>query len=270
MALGREDPFYNMSHQERGHALIFAYEDFCAQGPSRRGFAKHDVDICSKAFRKLEFEVRIHWNLTKKMLLQTIMLESREDHSNRDCLVVVLMTHGGITEKGEEVVWTCDFEIRSSELWKYFKREKCPSLAGKPKLFFIQACRGENVDKGVCLRRPAGMRLQYDGMSRENEYDMPLDADVLIMWASYPGMYAFVSSSNYINGSVFLHFLSKVLIEYGDNEDLATMLLRVTREVAVSYESYVPEDDKINKNKQIPYTVSTLMRKLVFFCPKYK
>lgn len=84
------------------------------------------------------------------------------------------------------------------------------------------------------------------------------------------GMYAFVSSSNNINGSVFLHFLSKVLIEYGDNEDLATMLLRVTREVAVSYESYVPEDDKINKNKQIPYTVSTLMRKLVFFCPKYK
>lgn len=77
-------------------------------------------------------------------------------------------------------------------------------------------------------------------------------------------MYAFKSQNNGINGSVFIHFLAKVLLEDGQRDDLPTLLLRVTREVATLYESYHPLDNTLHQNKQIPYIASTLMRKVYF------
>lgn len=83
-------------------------------------------------------------------------------------------------------------------------------------------------------------------------------------------MFAFKSGNYGIKGSVFIHFLSQVLLEDSHHDDLATLLLRVTREVAINYESYVPNDRILDSNKQIPYTVSTLMRKVYFFDGKYE
>ncbi|XP_042890408.1 caspase-1-like [Penaeus japonicus] len=267
MPVGRTDPDYNMRHKERGHALVLAYENFSSSGPPRRSCAEHDVHIVTKAFKKLNFVVTTHWDLRKEKFLATLKQESERDHSDHDCLAVVVMSHGGVNNNKEEFIWTYDNKVDTTELWKNFTPEKCPSLAGKPKLFFIQACRGENVDKGVRLQRPRGLQVQTDSLPIERDYAIPLYADMLMMWASYPGMFAFKSGNNGINGSVFLHFLSKVLTEDGDQHDLSSMLLRVTREVAIVYESYVPGNFDLDKNKQIPYTVSTLMRK-VFFNPK--
>lgn len=264
MPVGRNEPTYNMQHKERGHALILAYENFSSYGPPRRSCAEHDVQIIKSAFKQLGFTVLTHWDLRKEDFLKVLKEESQSDHSDRDCLVVVLMSHGGIDASKDEFIWTFDKQVKTSELWKNFTPEKCPTLAGKPKMFFLQACRGENVDKGVRLQRPMGMRVQTDSLPVERDYAIPLHADMLMMWASYIGTFAFKSSNNGMNGSVFLHFLAKVLQEDGDQQDLSTMLLRVTREVAVSYESYVPGNYHLDMNKQIPYTVSTLMRKVFF------
>jgi hypothetical protein len=59
-----------------------------------------------------------------------------EDHSAADCLLVVAMTHG---EAG--YLHTRDTEYRTQELWLRFTGKRCPTLVGKPKLFFIQVNR---------------------------------------------------------------------------------------------------------------------------------
>lgn len=206
----------------------------------------------------------------KKKFLQTLEEVSQRDHSDYDGLVVVFMSHGGIHQNtNTEFIWTFDEKVNTTELWKNFHAANCPSLAGKPKMFFIQACRGEDADKGVQLKaRPRGLAVKTDSphiTQQDKEYAIPLYADMLMMWASYTGMYAFKSGNSGINGSVFLHYLTKVLGEDANNDDLATMLLRVTREVAVHYESYVPNNYKLDENKQVPQTMSTLMRKIYFF-----
>lgn len=267
MPVGRKEPNYYMQHKERGHALILAYENFSSFGPPRRDCAENDVETVTAAFKQLKFNVTTHWDQRRDDLLKVLRQESLSDHSDHDCLVVVLMSHGGVYDNNDEFFWTYDHKVKTSELWKNFTPEKCPTLAGKPKMFFLQACRGDNVDKGVRLQRPKAMRVQTDSLPVEKDYAIPLHADILIMWASYIGAYAFKSANNGINGSVFLHYLSKVLREAGEHEDLSSMLLRVTREVAICYESYVPGNFALDKNKQIPYTVSTLMRK-VFFTKK--
>ena len=39
--------------------------------------------------------------------------------------------------------------IPVKDLTKFFCNDKCPSLVGKPNIFILQACRGENRDSGV-------------------------------------------------------------------------------------------------------------------------
>ncbi|KAK7080776.1 hypothetical protein SK128_011665 [Halocaridina rubra] len=85
------------------------------------------------------------------------------------------------------------------------------------------------------------------------------------MRASYPGMYAYNIHRDGIDGSVFLHFLCQTLDDNAEHEDLSSMLLRVTRQVAVEFESWIPDDMQKGNKMQIPQVVSTLMRKVYFY-----
>ncbi|CAL4067963.1 unnamed protein product [Meganyctiphanes norvegica] len=267
MTVSKRSREYNMRHEFRGRTVIFKYSEFRYGGPPGRECAEHDTDITEEAFKILGFGVTVYSNLKKRDFIGALRQCAAKDHEECDALVIVFMSHG-FDKNGKEYLNLYDDDIETSELWKEFTPDKCPGLAGKPKLFFIQACRGENTDKGVNLKARKGMSVMTDAMSAaadvQEDYAIPLHADMLMMWASYPGMFAFKSSNNGIGGSVFIHFLAKVLREDHQYDDLATMLLTVTREVAVQYESYCPGSDKLNHNKQIPYTVSTLMRKMFF------
>lgn len=54
------------------------------------------------------------------------------DHSDSDCLMVVVMTHGK-----EGILAARDTFYTINNLWSCFSPLHCKSLAGKPKLFFI-------------------------------------------------------------------------------------------------------------------------------------
>lgn len=59
---------------------------------------------------------------------------AQEDHSNNDCLVVVVMTHG----ISNSFVYARENLYPVECLWNVFTADNCPTLAGKPKMFFIQ------------------------------------------------------------------------------------------------------------------------------------
>lgn len=65
-------------------------------------------------------------------------------------------------------------------LWGRFTGDKCLTLAGKPKLFFIQACQGDRLDAGVSLR------TQTDA-GGSSSYKIPIYADFLIAYSTIPG-----------------------------------------------------------------------------------
>jgi caspase-like apoptosis-related cysteine protease len=58
-----------------------------------------------------------------------------EDHSDADCIAVIVLTHG---EYGLLIPHDKYVKYEVDLLWKPFTADKCPTLAGKPKLFFIQ------------------------------------------------------------------------------------------------------------------------------------
>ena len=58
---------------------------------------------------------------------------ANEDHSQNDCFVCLVLSYG---EEG--YIYAKDGKISINELMDPIKGNNCPSLAGKPKLFFIQ------------------------------------------------------------------------------------------------------------------------------------
>jgi caspase-like apoptosis-related cysteine protease len=58
-----------------------------------------------------------------------------QDHSDADCIAVIVLTHG---ENEMLVPHDSHVKYEVDMLWKPFTADKCKSLTGKPKLFFIQ------------------------------------------------------------------------------------------------------------------------------------
>ncbi|KAA0201658.1 hypothetical protein HAZT_HAZT012160 [Hyalella azteca] len=177
-----DDEFYNMNHKRRGDCIIFSHDKYDSKMHlGQRDTSSADAKLCQKTFQKLGFEVQIHNNLKKKDLLDILQKESERDHSDCDALVVVFMSHGE-NLKGLEYLCAYDDKFRTTKLWEPFTGDKCPTLAGKPKLFFIQACRGDKIDKGV------GLRVTTDSIAfTAEEYVVPAHADLLVMWGSFEG-----------------------------------------------------------------------------------
>lgn len=262
--------YYNMRQSKRGYAIIFKHEYFKSPTLERRECASYDAQMCKEAFEALSFTVIVHSDLGKEDFFKEIDRIRRMPLSSCDCLVIIFMSHG-CEERDKEYIWLRDGKVLTSTLWGNFTADKCPQMAGKPKLYFIQACRGETTEKGIRLTSAKGMRMVTDGFksdsvdsaSQDEDYVIPLHSDMLMMWASYPGMFAFKAKRDGINGSVFLHFLCQVLCRDYQNQSLSSMLLTVTRYVAIHYESSHTKHH-LNNVKQTPYTVSTLMREVFF------
>lgn len=95
-------------------------------------------------FQKLNFFVRRFDNLEDFKMNRRLVEVSFEDHSQYDCFVCCILSHGVL----QNIYGTNGRLVRIAELTGIFRSGKCPSLAGKPKLFFIQACQGREKQGG--------------------------------------------------------------------------------------------------------------------------
>ena len=239
---------YKMNHKRRGVALIFNHVYF-KKMTARTGSIKDCCDL-QNVLRNLDFDVKVYTDPTTRTIGTVLKSTAAEDHMDADCLIVVAMSHG---ESG--FLHSYDFKYPVEMLWDHFTGDKCSSLIGKPKLFFIQACRGTRLD--------AGLRVVHerDGV---NSYSIPTFADILVAYSTYDGFYSW---RNPDAGAWFIQALCNELEKNGRTRDLLTILTFVNRRVAIDYQSYVPHDKDFNMKKQIPSFVSMLTR-LVHFPEK--
>ena len=88
-------------------------------------------------FTQLKFQVEVHSDLTAQTMESALLTMSLVDHSEYDAFVCCILTHG---ELG--VVYTSDCrEVVILSITNFFTDANCPTLRGKPRLFFIQACQ---------------------------------------------------------------------------------------------------------------------------------
>lgn len=239
-----DEPFYRMDHERRGSAIIINNKRFDARldMPIREGTDK-DAASLELALRRLEFDVRVLHNCTAREMRDILFQSARADHTNADCFLCVVMSHGD-----EGLVYAVDRPLELDQLIQPYKQNS--TLAGKPKLFFIQACRGTSFMEGT------------DSNPYETSYvnKIPMEADFLIAYSTIAGFYSWRNSAN---GSWFIQSLCSILNEQGRTEELMHIMLAVNRRVAFYYESNT-NDEESSRKKQIPCVVSMLTKQVFF------
>ncbi|KAM6296206.1 caspase-9 [Aegotheles albertisi] len=266
------DLVYELKADPCGYCLILNNVNFSSNSDlSPRGGSDVDCQKLEKRFKALCFRVLTRHDLKAQEMVLELQNLARQDHSALDCCVVVILSHGCQTSHIQfpgGVYGTDGKPIPIERIVNYFNGSNCPSLRGKPKLFFIQACGGEQRDRGFVVdcdspgdEAPGGP-LESDAspfQSPPGDTDepdaiasLPTPSDILVSYSTFPG---FVSWREVSSGSWYVETLDSVLEQYARSEDLLNMLLRVANAVSAK-----------GTYKQIPGCFNFLRKKFFFMC----
>ncbi|XP_008301734.1 caspase-3-like [Stegastes partitus] len=245
------DPFrYNMDYPSIGTCLIINNKNFHkSTGMNTRNGTDVDAALVAKTFKSMGYDVRVVTDRSVSEMKQLMLAVSKEDHSRRASFVCVLLSHGD-----EGVIYGTDGCEKFDTLVNCLKGHRCSTLVGKPKLFFIQACRGTDLDEGALV--------ETDSVAEQTSEKIPVEADFLYAYSTAPGYYSW---RNTANGSWFMQSLCEVLQQYGSKLELMQLMTRVNHKVAMNFES-ASELPGFSGKKQIPCIVSMLTKDFYFPC----
>ena len=137
------DNAYKMQSQPRGLCLIINNKQFAESAElKQRDGSDADALNLQKLFLALHYTVTVLHDTTATVLMHKINeFAKNPDHSSLDSVVVCILSHG-IAGR----IYGADGElIPVTDITSAFNGHNAKHLIGKPKLFFIQACRGGKV-----------------------------------------------------------------------------------------------------------------------------
>ncbi|XP_062991949.1 caspase-6 [Elgaria multicarinata webbii] len=254
---------YKMNHKRRGLALIFNHERFFwhLTLPERRGTLA-DRDNLKRSLTDLGFEVKCFDDLKAEDVLQNVYNVATDQHDDVDCFVCIFLSHGE-----DDHVFAYDAKIKIQSLTNMFRGDRCPSLVGKPKIFIIQACRGDKHDDPVLahdavdsMKDPESNETQVDAAA---VYTLPAGADFLMCYSVAEGYY---SHRETVNGSWYIQDLCEMIRKHGSSLEFTELLMLVNRKVSHRKVDVCRDINALGK-KQIPCFASMLTKKL-YFRPK--
>ncbi|XP_016774861.2 caspase-7 isoform X7 [Pan troglodytes] len=242
---------YNMNFEKLGKCIIINNKNFDkVTGMGVRNGTDKDAEALFKCFRSLGFDVIVYNDCSCAKMQDLLKKASEEDHTNAACFACILLSHGE-----ENVIYGKDGVTPIKDLTAHFRGDRCKTLLEKPKLFFIQACRGTELDDGI--QADSGPINDTDANPR---YKIPVEADFLFAYSTVPGYYSWRSPGR---GSWFVQALCSILEEHGKDLEIMQILTRVNDRVARHFESQ-SDDPRFHEKKQIPCVVSMLTKELYF------
>lgn len=263
----RADDEYFMRHAKRGLALVFNHYEFDTRdyrnGEQYRPPKRQGTDVDKKAilrtFSNLGFEVQTFDDKCHRDIKKKLADVADQDLSEHDCLAVVVLTHG---EDGGRLD-AKDREYDHRDLWEPFTATNCPTLASKPKLFFIQACRGRTRDHGLFLRNAVGEATDTTVFIPPG-FQVPSFADFLISFSTFEGQVAYRHPTR---GSWYVQTLCAQLDRHAASKDLVSLLTDVNRIVGREFRSV----DTFRPHEAVwvqgPCFISSLTRRLHLWPP---
>ncbi|NXT99849.1 CASPA protein, partial [Buphagus erythrorhynchus] len=244
---------YKMDGPHRGFCLIVNNVDF--NSCQRKGSCK-DADQLERVFMWLGLDVKTYTNLTSGDIINLMEAwQHVEDHKDRDCFICCILSHGS-----SGAIYGTDHKLVSIRmLMSHFTAKQCPQLAAKPKLFFIQACQGNNIQRPVFLDTDGSTPDSSAMQGRVSVFEsIPEEADFLLGMATVDGCVAF---RHIEEGAWYIQSLcSKLQLLVPRGEDILSILTEVNEDVA---RRVSPSGTK----KQMPQPAYTLRKKFIFPIP---
>ncbi|XP_066295236.1 caspase-6-like [Branchiostoma lanceolatum] len=238
----------------RGYVLII--NNFSQE----RDASTKDVEELDDFFEKIDYKVITEEDLTKEQMLVALEMAKLEIQKTAagkgkkkySCFICIVSSHGD-----KEGVRSHDNQtVSMAELQAPFLGDSLKCMAGSPKMFIIQACRGEKKQPGVDRAdEEPGDEGQQDISDVMRSVTTPRDADVLVAYATTEGFKAYRRQGE---GSWFLSEMLEVFKDKVQSDHLLDMLTVVNNKVS-SRETVGSEPAK-----QMPCQVTTLTKKFFF------
>ncbi|XP_071399068.1 caspase-8-like [Centroberyx affinis] len=271
-----EDEQYQLSSKPTGLCVIINNENF--KSGKRKG-TNEDAQSLAEVFSWLGFRVLMCKDQTKDQMDRALKsFASLSDISqlnvkewsdsgftdlkkpppqHGDAFICCIMSHGntgGVSgvDKGLDGALLPINEITST-----FNGANCTTLINKPKVFFIQACQGSNIQPRV-----VASDLEPGASSGPIVY-IPMDADFLVAISTVEG---YKSYRDKTKGSWFMQSLCQQLRNgCPSGDDLMNILYRVNNDV--SQKDGV--DEESHPVKQMSEARKVTLRKKLVFSPCY-
>ena len=278
-----------MGRPHHGLAVIIDNEKFKNPKHLSREGTRVDERNLTITFCYLGYNVEVYRDLGTEQMCDLFEGIKRRDHSHYDSFVCCILTHG---ESGK-IIGSDSTPIVIDTLTDQLCAANCSQLKQKPKIFFIQACRGKlkcrkvatdnahnsgseehseeedvmRVDpqevtdgphypqdpEGSILTRTIARSFSRENSRIESDSEIPDDADFFFGYATPSGRVAW-RDLDY--GSWYISELCKALCLYGHTLSLSDIIVKVHKEVGEKYQH--------QNYKQAPETTTRLTRKVFF------
>ncbi|XP_007425963.1 caspase-2 [Python bivittatus] len=255
---------YKLKSQPRGLALILSNVHFSNETDLEfRSGGNVDRAALDVLFKCLGYQVLVrHDQTAQEMQEQLESFSKHPAHRDLDSCIVSLLSHG--IEGG---VYGVDGKLlQLQEIFRLFDNANCPNLQNKPKMFFIQACRGDETDHGVDQidgndRASSPGCEESDANKKENpKLRLPTCSDMICGYACLKGTAAMRNTKR---GSWYIEALTSVFAEDARNTHVADMLVKVNRLIK-HREGHAPGTE-FHRCKEMSEYCSTLCQDLYLF-----
>ena len=206
---------YDMSRSPHGIALIINNESF--EGKERRTGTAVDERHLTHAFRYLGYYVEVHREVDSQQMLAIMTEMGKRSHDEYDSFVCCILSHGS----AGHVFGTDGEKISLDTVTQKIDAHRCPSLRNKPKLFFLQACRGDLREMTVTVGADSDTRPIPD--------EIPQTADFFFGHATPLGHVAW---RDFNHGSWYISELCHTLCEMSTYASLNDIMTKVCSRVA--------------------------------------
>lgn len=247
---------YKFPKEQLGYFLIFNQKNFSQDHPhgmKERLGSDVDVKRLTQAMTGIGFTVRVYDNFRTKGVLEKIeKYAMNEEMGKCNAFGLAFLSHGHengdlATFDGMTNVKTVIGQVKGSTL-----------LAGKPKLFFFQACRGNTyMDAQV---------TQVAVRADDRPLTWPKEADIICLLATVEGYFSY---RNPVDGSWLVlnlcHQINQWLENYEKNKtDLEFHHLLIRVNAAIAQMASRTNDPRTSGKKQVSVIQSQLTKELYF------
>lgn len=255
---------YRLQSRPRGLALVLSNVHFTGEKDLEfRSGGDVDHSTLVTLFKLLGYKVHVLLDQTAQEMKEKLQnFAQLPAHRVTDSCIVALLSHG--VEGG---IYGVDGKLlQLQEVFRLFDNASCPNLQNKPKMFFIQACRGDETDRGVDQQdgknHTGSSECEESDASKEEllKTRLPTRSDMICGYACLRGTAAMRNTKR---GSWYIEALTQVFSERACDTHVADMLVKVNALIK-DREGYAPGTE-FHRCKEMSEYCSTLCRHLYLF-----
>jgi caspase 8 len=197
-----------------------------------------DRERLEQTFNKLGYKVIVKTDLNSDQMQTAMRDAAKETNSQNDSFVCCILSHGNaIGIEGVDYFPAGDKNdvVTINELGKLIDCSNCPALADKPKIFFIQACRGDERPEPAALDNsqsspvPIESTIEDEPVCLDGKRYLPPEADFLF---SYSTCQDNAATRLLYSGSDYITQLCYAINKYSSKLHLSDILMVVHHDIS--------------------------------------